>query len=308
MDSMEEPRRELSQKLHPLISPCSYFDTLSYLREGIKGMSAPQFYLKDDGSWTGGHEENNRIRSFNINHGNNSNQSNSEWYGVALNHSDKLYSEIEKLKNSPYVDSEGTWYQNHDYLLKNKIPIYYCNQKAGDIIIVGIGLLHWVRSKGYSVHTSWNICPKEVNQFRSSMEKYNLYQTLKLRSLVPKYTLMIDLLNFELYNLDLNLVEYCYNILEKEINLRKEEFSQCINMKKYKSLPVDNAPDNCNVVICEYCLNEIVYCWAMCLQCKEFFEKGYEINMCISYFKSHKCLGKSKPYLFFKYYDHDMDK
>ena len=78
MDHMEIPREEIRKKINPFINFCGFDDSLSYLRQTIKGMNLPQFYIKENSVWTGGHEENCRIRSININHG----PQGSEWYGV----------------------------------------------------------------------------------------------------------------------------------------------------------------------------------------------------------------------------------
>ena len=50
-------------------------DVLSRLRQRVLGMNEPQLYCKVPGVWTGGHEENLRFRSINVNHGPGS----SEW-------------------------------------------------------------------------------------------------------------------------------------------------------------------------------------------------------------------------------------
>ena len=47
-------------------SPC---DCLRLLPQEISGVTAPQMYLKVKGCYTGGHEENLRVQTVNINHG-----------------------------------------------------------------------------------------------------------------------------------------------------------------------------------------------------------------------------------------------
>lgn len=69
LDQFEDIQSELESKIDPLIMCRSNNDLLSYLRQGINGMSCAQMYLKVKGVWTGGHEENLRFRSININHG-----------------------------------------------------------------------------------------------------------------------------------------------------------------------------------------------------------------------------------------------
>ena len=69
LDDYEEIRKEIEQMLDPLIMCGSKYDLLSYLRQNINGMTCGQMYLKVKGVWTGGHEENLRFRSINLNHG-----------------------------------------------------------------------------------------------------------------------------------------------------------------------------------------------------------------------------------------------
>jgi hypothetical protein len=47
----------------------SKFDMLKYAKIDVLGVTTPQIYLKVKGNWTGGHQENLRVRAANINHG-----------------------------------------------------------------------------------------------------------------------------------------------------------------------------------------------------------------------------------------------
>lgn len=47
----------------------SSFDCLRHLQQEISGVTTPQMYLKVKGCYTGGHEENLRVQTVNINHG-----------------------------------------------------------------------------------------------------------------------------------------------------------------------------------------------------------------------------------------------
>ena len=139
MDNMEIPREEIRKKINPLLNFCAFDDSLSYMRETINGMNLPQFYIKETGVWTGGHEENNRIRSININHG----PGGSEWYGIRLEDG-KTFSDYLKKKHDVNIYlKEGLWYENWEYFLKNKINVLYTVQREGDIILVGPGCIHW---------------------------------------------------------------------------------------------------------------------------------------------------------------------
>lgn len=139
MDNMTAPREELRNKIHELLTFCSINDALSYIREHIRGMSIPQYYLKEDGAWTGGHEENNRIRSININHGN----GDSEWYGIGQEYAKEFADHVQKTHNTNVYIKEGLWFENCNYFLKNNMKVIYGIQRPGDIMLVGPGCVHW---------------------------------------------------------------------------------------------------------------------------------------------------------------------
>lgn len=65
----EEQINEL-KKLPPILIYRSKHDVLRYLQQEIEGITSPQMYLKVKGCYTGGHEENLRAQTININHGN----------------------------------------------------------------------------------------------------------------------------------------------------------------------------------------------------------------------------------------------
>jgi len=52
-------------------------------------------------------------------------------------------------------------------LVENKIKVKFFEQKAMEIVFIGPGCLHRVRSRGRAVQIAWNFCPKTRNQFES---------------------------------------------------------------------------------------------------------------------------------------------
>ncbi len=139
MDKIITPVEEIKNKLFPEITFGSYYDALSYVQDHIRGMTIPQYYLKEKGVWTGGHEENLRIRSVNINHCG----GDSEWYGLSLEDSSKFHSHILKKESKDIYKNEGLWFVNYEYFIKNKMNVLYTIQKPGDIVLVGPGVIHW---------------------------------------------------------------------------------------------------------------------------------------------------------------------
>lgn len=44
-------------------------------------------------------------------------------------------------------------------------PVKRFLQRKDDIVVTGPGTLHWVRSFGTAIQTSWNMMPKSYDQF-----------------------------------------------------------------------------------------------------------------------------------------------
>lgn len=45
-------------------------------------------------------------------------------------------------------------------------------QRKDDIVVTGPGTLHWVRSFGVAIQTSWNIFPKTYEQFEAAFNRH----------------------------------------------------------------------------------------------------------------------------------------
>lgn len=130
---------ELSAKVHPRIRYMSRYDLLSYLTRHIDGMTIPQLYVKEKDVFTGAHEENNRFHSVNINHG----PGDSEWYGVPLEDMAKARECIMRDYGVDIYLNESLLFPDELYFLKNNLRIIKGLQKAGDVMVVGTGCLHW---------------------------------------------------------------------------------------------------------------------------------------------------------------------
>jgi len=130
---------DLESCVNPIINFGSVYDCLSYVREHIPGMTIPQMYLKVPNVWTGGHEENLRMRSVNINHG----PGNSFWWASPSEDTDKIYSNVKQKWNLDIFKKEGVYFPHFDFFLLNQIRVFYALQQQGDVILVGPGSIHW---------------------------------------------------------------------------------------------------------------------------------------------------------------------
>ncbi len=130
---------DLESCINPIINFGSTYDSLSYVREHIPGMTIPQMYIKVPNVWTGGHEENLRMRSVNINHG----PGNSFWWTSPYEDSDKIFTNVKENYGINIFKKEGVYFPHFDFFLMNNIRVIYTLQKEGDIILVGSGSIHW---------------------------------------------------------------------------------------------------------------------------------------------------------------------
>lgn len=115
--------------------------------------------MKVKGNWTGGHQENLRLRATNINHGPES----SLWYNVGDKTDIDRFREISRRDfQIDIFKSEGIWFCDPDYCLANGIKVKVINQKAGDMVVLQPGTVHWVRSHGMTTQTAWNFADFDI--------------------------------------------------------------------------------------------------------------------------------------------------
>jgi mannose-6-phosphate isomerase-like protein (cupin superfamily) len=53
-------------------------------------------------------------------------------------------------------------------------PVKRFLQRKDDIVVTGPGTLHWVRSFGTAIQTSWNMFPKSYEQFYAAFERHKV--------------------------------------------------------------------------------------------------------------------------------------
>ena len=276
---------EIRSCLPSIILWCSEDDSLKHLRQHILGMTLPQLYLKINGCWTGGHEENLRFPSANINHG----PSSCEWWALDSTQSLQLRECIQNEKHFEIYNSETLWWPDELYCIARGFRIFHTVQLPGDLVIVGPGTIHWVKSLGVTTNSAWNFGPKLLPNFIKSYERNYINTAIKYRSLVPMNILALDLLNQELSTLDIGLVEY----LRSGIENKARDEQEVLEMSGIGEVEVNN---NDNVIHCEACYQELFRVYYKCKRCEENRKKG-GMKKCFFCFycmkNSHRrCRGK----------------
>ena len=112
-------------------------------------------------------------------------------------------------------ESEGLWYESLDWFISHGYPVKRFLQRKDDIVVTGPGTLHWVRSFGVAIQTSWNLMPKTLEQFvaafhrhhENKLIKFHRADTIPLKSLIMKY------LNHERCTMDRKILTVCVNQL-----------------------------------------------------------------------------------------------
>lgn len=72
-------------------------------------------------------------------------------------------------------------------------------QRKDDIVVTGPGTLHWVRSFGTALQTSWNIMPKTYEQLAAAFHRHkkNIEVNFSKSDTIPLKSLIIKYLNHE---------------------------------------------------------------------------------------------------------------
>lgn len=239
----------------------SAFDSLNHLRLHINGMSLPQLYLKVAGSWTGAHQENLSFAAINLNHG----PGDCQWWALAPAEVPKVRAEVEEKLGFDIAKSETLWWPDENWVLSQGYESFYGVQRPDDLVYVGPGTLHWVKTLAPAVNSSWNIGPKTLKQFQAAYQRNALNQSIGVESLVQLNTLALDLLNSELSSLPLDLVQYLQVQLTEHFDREKALLDAC-------KLPALGVFPGHQVRRCEACKEEVIYAYAVsveayCLKC-----------------------------------------
>ncbi|CAB3411542.1 unnamed protein product [Caenorhabditis bovis] len=155
---------------------------LSYLRRTVPGMNGVQLYMKVPGARTSAHQENNNFGSININMG----PGDCEWLACPYKYWGKIEDFCRRKKINFRIDP--FWPVLED-LEKANIPIYRFSQKAGDLVYLNGGCIHWVQATGWCNNISWNIGPINLFQIRTALISYEYNKLAKFESLIPMQSL-----------------------------------------------------------------------------------------------------------------------
>jgi len=158
-----------------------------------------------------------------------------------------------------------------DFCLENQIPVKKFIQKPGDLVYLNSGCLHWVRSKGVSVNSSWNIALKTQEVFNDMFKRREIDKEVGFKSIIPIKTLTFQLIKKEFMSLDNELLRFC---VDKVKNFVQDEVLQ---MKYGRFL---KEPDDSNVLFCDLCGEETFNYWIYCNN-----------NFCISKYGNFYCLN-----------------
>ena len=97
----------------------------------------------------------------------------------------KIYGQTKKRTHPKYItinlefgtdlySAEGLWYEKLDWFISRGYPVKRFLQRKDDIVVTGPGTLHWVRCFGLAMQTSWNIFPKNYEQFVATFDRHKI--------------------------------------------------------------------------------------------------------------------------------------
>lgn len=134
--------------------------------------------MKVPGCRTPAHQDSNHMASININIG----PGDCEWFAVPYEYWGKMH----KLCEKNGVDLlTGTFWPIIDDLLDAGIPVHRFTQKAGDMVYVSGGAIHWVQASGWCNNISWNVAPLNFQQLSISLLSYEYNKLRRFKSEVP---------------------------------------------------------------------------------------------------------------------------
>jgi len=160
------------------------------------------------------------------------------------------------------------------------------------------------------VHSSWNFFPKEKIQFETALDRYKVNREIKMRSLVPLYTLMIDIMNFEMYYLDLELVKFCFYNLQELIRNSNIKNSKILMNPLYSHISIKKELESQNIVVCENCFDEIFNLWVYAEKFVGARKEKHDLIMCpVCFEKEFKYIDADYPFFIsYKYETKDLKK
>ncbi len=94
--------------------------------------------------------------------------------------------------------NEGLWYVTPEFCLARGVAVRKVIQKPGDVIILGPGTLHWVRSYGVALQSAWNFMPRNIEQLQRAAFREQVNREISFKyNIVPLKALLLDYLQQE---------------------------------------------------------------------------------------------------------------
>lgn len=271
-----EMMAELERRVPPSLLCKGERDVLGLLRQEVEGITVPQIYLKVVGCWTGGHEENLRIRAVNINTGG----GDVEWYCMDVKETSKLRALVKNRYNIDIYSTEGLWYTDLYFCLSQNLRIIKFIQEPGDCVVLKPGTLHWVRSLTVTTNVAWNIALNDIGEIEQIYERFSENVKIGFKNIFPVQTLFLDLLNCYADRLDITTLEYVKSKLVGWVESEYAMFASFKNKYPDRNFEIDDVNKN-NVLLCSFCNRDTLLFWATC-----YDEKQYDIY-CLFCFDSH---------------------
>ncbi|XP_036143411.1 histone demethylase UTY [Monomorium pharaonis] len=182
-----KPQVKELKKLPPFLRVKCNDNMLSYVGHDILGMNTVQLYMKVPGCRTPGHQENNNFCSVNINIG----PGDCEWFAVPNDYWSVIHSLCEQNDIDYLRDS--WWPPDLNALHEKNIPVYRFYQKAGDVVWVNVGCVHWVHAINCCNNIAWNVGPFTAEQYQLAIERYEWNKVRRYQSVVPMVQLSWNL-------------------------------------------------------------------------------------------------------------------
>ncbi|XP_029678012.1 histone demethylase UTY-like [Formica exsecta] len=242
-------KRQLEElkKLPSLFQVGSDDNMLNYVGHDILGMNTVQLYIKVPGCRTPGHQENNNFCSVNINIG----PGDCEWFAVPYEYWGAICSLCER-NGVDYL--HGSWWPpTLEQLYRENIPVYRFYQKAGHLVWVNVGCVHWVYAKGFCNNIAWNVGPFTAKQYQAAIERYEWNKLRKFQSIVPMVHLSWNLAcNNKVSDMQLHqMIKNCLLLTMRQHYLTLE-------FVKNKSIKIESIEcDLKNTPYCEKCMVEV---------------------------------------------------
>ncbi|EFP09684.1 CRE-UTX-1 protein [Caenorhabditis remanei] len=197
---------------------------LSHLGHQILGMNTVQLFMKVPGCRTLAHQDGNHMATVNINIG----PGDCEWFAVPYDY----WGKMERLCEKNGIDYlKGSFWPILDNLLEEGIPVHRFTQKAGDMVYVNGGSIHWVQATGWCNNISWNVAPMNNNQLTMSIFSYEYNKLRLFKSQVPMQLLCWQLAKNVKFTNQL-IYNNCKGVLIRSLAFCKMVHDFCVGHKK----------------------------------------------------------------------------